>query len=144
MTLYSEKKVFFASGNLKDGKGTLEGIFPACYNEPDIPKSQWQVNISYISFLSKNNVPINSLVYISTNLIRDYKVNNFGEAEIWNPYILHLHLLGTLNSYSISQNWLPMSSFSSKIVLYFTEMSENKPFVGDIDIKATLIIQRKY
>lgn len=145
MTLfYSEKKVFYLAGNLKEGKGTLEGIFPDCYNDPDIPKCQWQVNISYISFLAKENLPIDSLVFVSTNLIRDYKVNSFGETEIWNPYILHLHLLGSSKSYSIGQNWLPMSSFSTKIVLYFTEMSQNKAFTMDIDIKATIIVERRY
>lgn len=144
MTFVSEKRVFFLSGNLKEGQGTLEGIFPDCYNDPDIPNCHWQVNISYISFITKNNLPINNLVFVATNLIRDYKVNSFGETEIWNPYILHLHLTGSSNTYSIGQSWLRLSSFSQKVTLYFTDMSDNKPFLTDVDIKATLILERKY
>lgn len=144
MTFYSEKKVFFLSGNLKNGKGNLEGRFPDCYNDPDNPKCQWQVNLSYISFISKSTSPVNSLVYVSTNLIRDYKVNESGESEIWNPYLLHLNLTGTSNCISLSQTWLPLSSYSSKVVLYFTQISNNKPFVEDIDINVTILVERKF
>lgn len=132
------------SGNLKDGRGSLEGIFPDCYNDPDIPNCQWQVNISFISFISKNNVPIDNVVFGSTNLIRDYKVNDFGETEIWNPHILHLHLTGSSNSYSLGQSWLPLSNYLQKVVFYFTDMPGNRPFVVDVDIKVTLILERKY
>lgn len=144
MTFYSERHIFFMSGNLKNGQGTLKSFFPDNYNDPEVPNCKWQVNISYVSFVANNRAALNNLVFMSTNLIRDYKVNNAGQSEIWNPYVIHLRMTGSSHSFSIGPNWLPLSSFSRNVELFFTDASDNKPFLKDIDVKVTMIVERRY
>lgn len=143
MTFFSEKKIFFLSGNLKNGNGIIDGFFPSCYNEPETTKSEWQINVSFVSFINKTALDLNDMVFISTNLVRDQKINNLGETEIWNPFILHLQFSGKSNAISLTQNHFTMSSFSSSVKFFFTEMSNNKPYASDVDVKMTIILQRK-
>lgn len=137
------KNIFFLNGNLKKGKGIIQGTFPPCYNEPDYRKYEWKINVSYISFVNKTDVQLNELIFVSTNLIRDHKTNSLGEAEVWNPYILHLQFSGNLNSIYCGQNTLTLSSFSSSVVFFFTDVKNNKLFSQDVDINITIILERK-
>ncbi len=145
MTLPYAKKIFFLSGNLKKGKGRIEGTFPSCYNEPESYKSDWQINVSFISFINNIDLQLNDLLLVSTNLIRDHKINNSGETEVWNPYILHLHFNGKSNSLSFGQNnFLTLSSFSSTIAFTFTDMKTNNLYSQAVEIKITIILERKF
>lgn len=143
MTLVSTKKIFFLSGNLKTGKGIIQGIFPSCYNEPEKIKCEWQINVSFISFVNKTASELKDVILISTNLIRDTKINELGETEIWNPHILHIQLSGNSNSFQLGQNTFSMSSFSTLVTFYFTEMKSNMLFTSDVDIRITIILERK-
>ncbi len=143
MTLSSVKRIFFLSGNLKTGKGIIGGKFPNCYNEPDNRKYEWQINVSFVSFINKTESELNDLIFVSLNLIRDNKINNLGETEVWNPYILHLQFSGNSNSAKFGQNSFTLSSFSTSIAFYFTEMKNNELCTLDVDIKMTIILERK-
>ncbi len=136
------KKIFCLSGNLKEGKGIIEGTFPNCYSDNDNPKCEWQITVSFVSFLNKTGSQLSDLIFVSTNLIRDNKVNNLGETEIWNPYILHLQLSGSSNCFALGQNSFTLSSFSSSVKFYFFDMKSSLLFMQDIDIKMSIILTK--
>ena len=126
------QKVFFLQGSLKSS-GLVEANLPY----EDLAFNKWQVAIGSLSIDNKEANSVNKLVLLSTNLVKDYRVDKFSEKQIWNPPIIHLKLMVAANSsssFSLSQTFFNITNYTSPIIFYFTDATTNQPLLKNINV----------
>jgi len=134
------QKVFFLQGSLKSS-GMVEANLPY----EDLAFNKWQVAIGSLSIDNKEANSVNKLVLLSTNLVKDYRVDKFSEKQIWNPPIIHLKLMVAANSsssFSLSQTFFNITNYTSPIIFYFTDATTNQPLLKNINVYLTILFKK--
>lgn len=136
-----ERHIIYCKANLETDNGILKVKLPF----DNIETNLWQLRFYEIAFMNLTNNPINDLLTISTNIIKDTKYNQNKEIITYFPFLNFFDLSLKSANYKVfrlEESWFYVNNPSELIEIYISRVTTESLFNKKCQCFAILHLQK--